>query len=1184
MSLSLFNYAISSSFSASAGNIYTSTIVSITGVTSGSITFTPAFPSFNNYASASLLWLSGSTGPGPFYNISGGYITSIDPQAFSSSFNFSNSTTLVTQSNSSFYFDSSSIVGYPNSQFQITYLTGSSQANQTLVVDRVVDFYIDTGSGENAISFKNLIYNPSTENYDFQTYTSIKGGIETTARGTGSFAVGTSSLAQGNASVAEGIGTLATGLASHAAGINTTASGVAAFSMGIETDADGTASFAAGSGSWARGTATVAFGIGTIASSSGQLVVGHYNETKSDINNIFVVGDGTGPLSVNRRNIIEVYGGQGAGLRGVKIDTAATPTISPTIDGFNVYGQTYLRGNTDIFANKITSIGDTTLGLSGSIIFEAYNSLPALVGRTVMDWKGINFDDAFGGTSPGSTYLWRNSGINHLYYGSSQLIQDGGNNTGAVAQPLIIGTANASNLELETNNTTRIFISSSGNVGIGTLTPTLATLQIQGNVSASSYTGSFFGTSSWAINALTASFVNTASTNAFVQNGNLFGATALLGTNDNQNLQFETSGSVRMTISSSGNIGIGTETPQRRLHIDASGSANTSTPLLLTSVDSNNRVGILFASSSLSAGRQHNLFNRVNTPTVEWLLGTNAGETALWNFIPRDDTNYAITLRTPYNGGTAQITTGLSQSLFSLGAGGAANQHLNISSSGNVGIGTTTPLSLLHVSASSGNEFLRITSGSQNILNIRSGSAVFFAGTGVAPTANFDLDVQGTGTANGGSVRFAGNSTIWNFASTSTVSRTSTGNTSMFDVSMTGTSATVIQNPMSVTFNATQNPTSGSGYIVLRLNATHATTAGTGSKLLQSWEFGGTRLSVMDLSGSLGIGTGSAPPARLFISGASNQALFEIDSPAVNNIIYVSGSGRVGIGTATPIAQLHVTNSMLVNGTSDYFGGIGTTVPIQMFAGVANNGIGFRTDNFYLYPYGNNTSLIYGWNGNAAWTLRNLNTSSFQIFNNSPTNAVMWTVSSSGDMGIGTTTPTSKLHVSGASNAGLLEIDSPAVNNILFVSGSGNVGIGTNLPSADLHISGASADSLLRVGSPTQANILFITGSNRVGIGTSTPSALFEVNDKIIAEAGANVGIQTVPTDWIHLSSDPASSKYLNIDATQTSNGPQQTPVPGTFNYVAGPGTDDAVLGLPNYWMEIKLDGNIVLVPCYVPQ
>ena len=130
----------------------------------------------------------------------------------------------------------------------------------------------------------------------------------------------------------------------------------------------------------------------------------------------------------------------------------------------------------------------------------------------------------------------------------------------------------------------------------------------------------------------------------------------------------------------------------------------------------------------------------------------------------------------------------------------------------------------------------------------------------------------------------------------------------MFGMTMGGTSTSAIQNPLRVEFNANQNATSGSGYIVLRLNATHATTAGTGSKLLQSWEFGGTRLSVMDLSGSLGIGTGSTPPAKLFISGASNQALFKIDSPAVNNIIYVSGSGRVGIGTGTP------TNTLQVNG------------------------------------------------------------------------------------------------------------------------------------------------------------------------------------------------------------------------------------------------------------------------------
>lgn len=60
--------------------------------------------------------------------------------------------------------------------------------------------------------------------------------------------------------------------------------------------------------------------------------------------------------------------------------------------------------------------------------------------------------------------------------------------------------------------------------------------------------------------ASTSSFLNS-TTNAFIQNGNSFGTQALLGTNDNQNLALETSGSIRMFISSSGNVGIGTTTP-----------------------------------------------------------------------------------------------------------------------------------------------------------------------------------------------------------------------------------------------------------------------------------------------------------------------------------------------------------------------------------------------------------------------------------------------------------------------------------------------------------------------------------------------------------------------------------------------------------------------------------------------
>jgi hypothetical protein len=94
--------------------------------------------------------------------------------------------------------------------------------------------------------------------------------------------------------------------------------------------------------------------------------------------------------------------------------------------------------------------------------------------------------------------------------------------------------------------------------------------------------GTYQITSSWAqsaSNALrsisasradTASFITPTGTNVFTQGGNSFGTTALLGTNDNQDLQLETSGSVRMTISSSGRVGIGTTTPTALL--DVSGS------------------------------------------------------------------------------------------------------------------------------------------------------------------------------------------------------------------------------------------------------------------------------------------------------------------------------------------------------------------------------------------------------------------------------------------------------------------------------------------------------------------------------------------------------------------------------------------------------------------------------------
>jgi hypothetical protein len=268
--------------------------------------------------------------------------------------------------------------------------------------------------------------------------------------------------------------------------------------------------------------------------------------------------------------------------------------------------------------------------------------------------------------------------------------------------------------------TTEFMFLSGSRVGIGTNNPT-NTLQVVGGVTATSFTGSLFGTSSWAQNALTASFVNTASTNAFVQGGNSFGATAVLGTNDNQNLQFETSGSVRMHISSSGNVGIGTTTPLARLDVSGSGAGSevflvspSGAPTVVIKADST-----LTDYSGLYIGNKH-IIRSKNSATVFFnvqdgvnYVDNNATKTTMnsagslgLGITSTGDINSRLRVR---GTGATSATTALrvensnaSASLTILDDGTSAfnTSHLYISSSGNVGIGTTSPQAQLHVTNS----------------------------------------------------------------------------------------------------------------------------------------------------------------------------------------------------------------------------------------------------------------------------------------------------------------------------------------------------------------------------------------------------------------------------------------------------------------------------------------------------
>ena len=218
------------------------------------------------------------------------------------------------------------------------------------------------------------------------------------------------------------------------------------------------------------------------------------------------------------------------------------------------------------------------------------------------------------------------------------------------------------------------------------------------------------------------------------------------------------------------------------------------------------------------------------------------------------------------------------------------------------------------------------------------------------------------------------------------------------------------------------------------------------------------------------------------------------------------------------------------------------------------------------------------------------------------------------NVGIGTTTPVSKLNVEGTgTNTELLRLsnDKDVIkDSILILTAGGKMGVGTTNPIGKLHVFGG--DSYLwglNLGfGTTVANIstdhptkpmIFNQGSNerlridtggKVGIGTSTPSSTLSVNGN--ADFVGNVGIGfSSPSSKIHvhdvLGTQNAPSSDLILSRHWTSN--TDTRASSIFHYYSTSTYRDnlafAVSGdggshnVPNSLSQIKMivqaDGNV---------
>ena len=417
---------------------------------------------------------------------------------------------------------------------------------------------------------------------------------------------------------------------------------------------------------------------------------------------------------------------------------------------------------------------------------------------------------------------------------------------------------------------------------------------------------------------------------------------------------------------------------------------------------------------------------------------------------------------------------------------------------GNVGIGITSPNAKIHIN---GAGLIGYGEGVSSSGLSTTGLAVNGnVGIGIT-TPGAKLDVRGgiKGGTNGteftvstaGLITTASNLAVngGDITTTDTTANLLVGATSTLSIGPTGTTA------VSITMAGGSGDTGctiagDTGNLSCTGNITGSSSGTTGY-----WSKSGTTLSPATTDDIVSITSSTGVPLTLTNTAAGNSFLVN-DEVSDTSPFVIDATGNVGIGTTTPGATLTVADAPITAeaGLKHQLAIIDDTTAFDAspgpLAGISFQG---KRNESALRPFAGivggkeTTDSVY--NGYLAFYTSLSPVAAYEKVR----------ITSTGNVGIGITSPYAKIHINGAGLIGYGEEISSSGLSTTGLAVNGNVGIGTTSPKNKLDVSGTMAVGTYAGVYTAPSNSLIVSGN--VGIGYTSPRQALDVySGNIIAE------------------------------------------------------------------------------------